>query len=142
VPAFRVPDDGAADPQEVIWSLSGAESWHEANTTPDNASVSGMVHVTFCAVVETSTVAVDSERAPSAGATRSGFDVTVNIDGNARVEGSMGVSGTFPTASDAATLAVQTPGGEYRGKAMTHDHVPFCGVPDVGAARVQLFRWS
>jgi len=46
----------------------------------------------------------------------------------------------FPTASCAETIAVQTPDGEYRGNVMTQVHTPFCAVPEVGAAAVQLCR--
>jgi hypothetical protein len=47
----------------------------------------------------------------------------------------------FPTASGAKTLAVHVPDGAYLGNVMPQDHVPFCRVPVVGAAAVQLCWW-
>jgi hypothetical protein len=47
----------------------------------------------------------------------------------------------FPTASGAKTLAVHVPDGAYLGNVTMQDQVPFCGVPEVGAAAVQLCRW-
>ena len=139
-PLFLVPDDGAAEPHDTVWVLlpAGALSWHDAKATPDFASVSVMLQVTFCAAADTLTAVGDSENAVSAGATRSGSEVTVSIDGKPNVPGSMGPRPVFPTASDAVTLAVHVPDWEYRGKVRTHDQVPFCGVPEVGAAALQL----
>jgi hypothetical protein len=141
-PLFLVPDDGAAEPHDAVWVLlpAGALSWHDAKATPDLASVSVMLHATVCAAAETLTAFGDNESDVSAGDTRSGSDVIVNIEGNPNVPGSMGPGLVFPTASGAVTPAVQTPDCEYRGNVMTHDHVPFCGVPDVGAAALQLCR--
>ena len=100
-PLFLVPDTGAAEAHEAVWSLSGAASWHAAKATPDLASVSVMLHVTFCAATETVTAVGDSENNVSAGATMSGSDVTVRSEGNPWSAGLM--LALFPTASVAET---------------------------------------
>ena len=141
-PLFLVPEVGTVAPHATAWELlaAGALSWHEAKATPDFASVTVMLQVTFCAAADTLTAVGESVKVVSPGAKTSGSDVMDNVDGNPRPEGSMGPKPVFPTASGALTLAVHGPDGEYRGNVITHDHVPFCRVPEVGAAAVQLCR--
>lgn len=136
VPLFRVPDAGADEPQAAVCSLSGAASWHEAIATPDFASVSAMLHTTVCDDAETLTLPGTRLNVPSAGATVSGSEVTLSMEGDGLKLSAL------PTVSTAVPLAVQTPDGEYRGTIIVHDHVPFARVPDDGEAALQLARWK
>jgi hypothetical protein len=136
VPLFLVPDEGAIEPHVCVCELLGAVTSHDAKFTPDLASVSVMLQVTFCADDDTSTEVGDRLNPVSAGATVSGSEVTVSVDGKPEVAGFR--LARFPTASEAITLAVQVPDTEYLGNVIPHDQVPLCGVPDEGADALQL----
>ena len=139
VPLFVVPDDGALDPHATVCELSGAATWQAAVATPDFASVSVMLHVTLCEDDETLTLDGTRLKFVKDGATVSGSDVTVSVEGKPDVPGSS--CAVLPTASVADPLAVHVPDGAYRGTVIVHDQTPFCGVPDDGVLALQLARW-
>jgi len=136
----NLPKSGSGNEleHEVDCVLSGAVSFTVTRATPDLASVTLKLYLTMS--LDTGVVETDV----SAGGVVSGsVSVTANADENPKSLGSISPSeAEFPTASCVLTLAFQKPPCEYRGNVTTQDHVPFCGVPDVGAFAVQLCRIS
>jgi hypothetical protein len=75
-PLFLVPEVGATAEQPRVCVPAGPWSAHVAEPTPDLASVTVMLQVTFCAAAETVTEVGTSARSVRPGATVSGSEVT------------------------------------------------------------------
>jgi hypothetical protein len=107
VPLFRVPEDGAVALHPWAWSLFGASKTQVAVSTPDFASVTVMLHVTFCAAAETFTDVGLGAKVVSAGGVTSGSEVTTSWNGKPWDCGRICL--WFVTPSRSVTEAVQMP---------------------------------